>query len=280
MGGIAARLARVPAVILSRRIDNPVRRGLLSYLKYGPLCDRIIAISNGVADALIKGRVNPNKITRVRSVADAKCYQKKGSEAKIRAQFDLDEDTNVVAIIAQLIERKGHRFLFQAAPKILQAFPKTVFLVLGEGELQKDLHELAAQLNIQDKVVFAGFRNDIGEILSIVTVLAHPPTMEGLGVAILQAMAAEVPIVATSVGGIPEAVQDGVNGILIPPRDVEALSDAVIRLLGAPDLRHTMGTAGRRIVEEQFSVDGMVEGVLSVYYDTLKLEKPSVRTAQ
>lgn len=273
MGGIAARLAHVPAVVLSRRIDNPVRRGLISYLKYGPLCDRIIAVSNGVAKALIKGGVDTAKITRVHSVADAKKYQKKGSEEKVRAEFGLDEDTNVIAVISQLIERKGHRFLFQGAPKILESFPKTAFLILGEGRLENDLRKLAASLGIEDKVIFAGFRNNIGELLSIVTVLVHPATMEGFANCALQAMAAEVPVVATAVGGMPESVQDGVNGILVPPRDVDALADAVTRLLGAPELRRTMGEAGRRMVEKQFSVDGMVEGVLAVYRDALDIEK-------
>ena len=280
MGGIAARLARVPAVILSRRIDNPIRRWPLSCLKYGPLCDRIIAVSNGVAKALIKGGVDPTKITCVHSVADAKRYQKKGSEDKVRAEFGLDEDTNVIAIIAQLIERKGHRYLLQAAPEILKAFPKTMFLILGEGRLESDLRQLAASSNIQDKVIFAGFRSDIGELLSIVTVLVHPATMEGFANCVLQAMAAEVPAVVTAVGGMPEAVQDGVNGILVPPRDVESLSSAVIQLLGAPEQRRSMGEAGRRIVEEQFDVDGMVEGVLSVYYDALRSDKSVVHAAR
>ena len=274
MGGIAARLAKVPAVVLSRRIDNPVRRGLLSYLKYGPLCDHIIAVSNGVAGALTKGGVEPDKITRVHSVTDAKRYQKKGSEDKIRSEFGLDEGTNIIAVIAQLIERKGHRFLLQAMPKILESFPKTVILVLGEGQLEGNLRELAASLGIQDKVIFAGFRNDIGELLSITTVLVHPATMEGFANCVLQAMAAKVPVVVSAVGGMPESVHDGVNGILIPPKDVDALADAVMRLLGDPDLRRRMGAAGRQIVEEQFSVDGMVNGVIDVYNKVLN-SKPS-----
>lgn len=272
MGGLAARTAKTQAIILSRRIDNPIRRGLLSMIKYGALCDRIIAVSGGVKNALIQGGVDPGKITVVHSVADAKKYQKKGSEAKVRAEFGLDKNANVIAVIAQLIERKGHRFLFQAAPKILEVFPNTHFLVLGEGRLENDLRQLAASLGIRDKVIFAGFRNNIGELLSITTILVHPATMEGFANCVLQAMAAEVPAVVTEVGGMPESVKDGVNGIVIPPRDVEALANSVIKLLGDPELRAKMGSEGKRIVEEQFSVDGMVEGVLSVYKSVLPRE--------
>lgn len=277
MGGLAARAAKTPAIILSRRIDNPIRRGIFSKLKYGCLCDRIVAVSGGVRDALVLGGVDPGKITIVHSVADARKYQKKGSEDKVRAELGLDENSNVIAVIAQLIERKGHRFLFQAAPKILAAFPNTHFLILGEGRLENDLRQLAASLGIQGKVIFAGFRNNIGELLSITTVLVHPATMEGFANCVLQAMAAEVPAVVTRVGGMPESVQDGVNGIVIPPRDVEALEDSVIRLLGDPGLRAKMGSEGKRIVEDQFSVDGMVEGMLSVYGSVLS---PGERSKQ
>lgn len=272
MGGLAARLAHVPAVVLSRRIDNPVRRGLISKFKYGPLCDRIIAVSNGVVNALTAGGVDPQKITCVHSVIEAKRYQKKGSEQKVRAELGLEEDTNVISIISQLIERKGHRFLFQAAPKILEQFPKTAFLVLGEGKAEFSLRRLAASLGIEDKVIFTGFRNDVGEILSITTVLVHPATMEGFANCVLQAMAAGVPVVVTAVGGMPEAVTDGVNGILIPSRDPNAIADAVIKLLRDPELRCKMGTEGKRIAEVEFNVDTMVEGVLAVYRDVLKMD--------
>lgn len=270
MGGLAARAAKAPTVILSRRIDNPVRHNFVSKLKYGPLCDHIIAISDGVSNALTEGRVDPSKITRVHSAIDAKRYQVEGVQSSIRSELGIGGKTNIIAIIAQLIDRKGHRFLFQAAPKILEEFPDTVFLVLGEGRLEKELHDLAESLGIRDKVVFAGFRDDIPEILSVVTLLVHPAIMEGLGVSILQAMSAGVPVIATNVGGIPEAVRHDVSGILIPPRDSDAISSAVKRLLSSPDLRASMGTASRRIVESEFSVDGMVEGVLTVYRSILK----------
>ncbi|MGB9586737.1 MAG: glycosyltransferase family 4 protein, partial [Armatimonadota bacterium] len=239
---------------------------------YGPLCDHIIAVSNGVVNALTAGGVDPQKITCVHSVIEAKRYEKKGSEQKVRAELGLEEDTNVISIISQLIERKGHRFLFQAAPKILEQFPKTVFLVLGEGKAEASLRRLAASLGIEDKVIFTGFRNDVGEILSITTVLAHPATMEGFANCVLQAMAAGVPVVVTAVGGMPEAVRDGVNGILIPPRDPNAIADAVMKLLRDPELRCKMGAEGKRIAEGEFNVDTMVEGVLAVYRDVLKMD--------
>ncbi|MHB0912497.1 MAG: glycosyltransferase [Armatimonadota bacterium] len=269
MGGIAARTCRVPAVVLSRRIDDPVKKGLLSKLKYGPLCDRIIAISNGIVEALRKGGIREDKIICVRSVVDAKRYQSDATPADVREELGINNGAKVIAVIAQLIERKGHRFLFQAAPRILEAHPDTVFLVLGEGKLEDDLKRQAGALGIGDRVIFAGFRDDISRVLKAIDLLVHPATMEGLGIAILQAMAACVPVVATHVGGIPESVRDGITGLLIPPKNPDAVADAVIRLLGDPGMRRRMGDAGRGIVESEFSVDTMVEGVLSVYRQVL-----------
>lgn len=279
MGGVAARLARAPAVILSRRIDNPVRRGLISYLKYSPLCDRIVTISDAVTGALLEGGVDTAKITRVRSAVDAGAYDV-SPNGRLREALGIPTETRIIGIVGQLIERKGHRYLLDAMPAILERFPDTVLVALGHGPLLSRLRHQAKSLGIERNAMFVGFRNDMPHILRELDVLVHPAIMEGLGVAILQAMAAEVPVVATAAGGMPEAVQDGVNGILVPPRDVEALGDAVIRLLAAPELRRAMGAAGRRIVEERFSVDGMVEGVLSVYYDVLKLPRPSVLAAK
>jgi len=279
MGGVAARLAHAPAIVLSRRIDNPIRRGLLSKLKYGSLCDRIIAISDAVTSALLEGGVNPTKITRVRSAVDAKAYEL-NPNGRFRRALGIPAGKHVIGIVGQLIERKGHRYLLDAMPAILERFPDTVLVALGHGPLLARLRHHAKSLGIEQDVMFVGFRNDMPHILRELDVLVHPATMEGLGVAVLQAMAAELPVVTTAAGGMPEAVQDGVSGILVPPRGVEALSDAVIRLLAAPELRRTMGAAGRRIVEEQFSVDGMVEGILSVYRSALGLPRPSVRAAQ
>jgi len=278
MGGVAARLARVPAVILSRRIDNPVRRGPLSKLKYGTLCDRIITISDAVTNALLEGGVDPAKITRVRSAVDAKAY-KVEPNGRFRKALGVRPETHVIGIVGQLIERKGHRYLLDAMPAILDKFPDTVLVALGQGPLLSHLRNHANSLKIEQNVMFVGFRNDMPHILRELDVLVHPATMEGLGVAVLQAMAAELPVVATAAGGMPEAVQDSVSGILVPPRDAGALSDAVIRLLAAPELRRAMGAAGRRIVEEQFSVDGMVEGILAVYRTALKIEEPLVHAA-
>lgn len=269
LGGIAARLAGVPAVVLSRRIDNPVRRGALSSLKYGMLCDKIITVSEAIRDVLIRGGADPSKIVCVHSVVEASTYDV-GRDQALRRELGIPDDCPLIGIVAQLIDRKGHRYLFDAMPAVLERFPDTRLLVLGIGPLEAKLKNRADALGIGDRVLFTGFRRDIPRVLQELDVLVHPASMEGLGVAVLQAMAARLPVVATPVGGIPESVHDGVNGYLIPPRDAGAIADAVIGLLADPELRDRMGIEGRRIVEEQFCPDRMVEGVLSVYREVMK----------
>lgn len=275
LGGIAARTARAPAVILSRRIDNPVRPGFLTRLKYGVLCDRIITISQAIRDVLLDGGVDSSKIACVHSVVDSAQYDV-DRDPNLRAELGVPGDSPLIGIVAQLIERKGHRYLLEAMPRIIEAYPDTRLIVLGAGPLADVLKRQAETLGVADGVVFAGFRNDMPQVFRELDVLVHPALMEGLGVAILQAMAAGVPVVASPVGGIPEAVQDGVTGIHVPPANPEAVAEAVCRLLGDPALRARMGAAGRAFVEREFSPARMVEGVLSVYRSVLDAKGAAV----
>jgi len=267
-GGLAARACRVKAVILSRRVDYPVRRDPFSVLKYGCLCDKIITVSNAIKKVLIAGKVSPEKIVCVHSVVDPDAYNVR-QNGNVREELGIPEDAPLIGIVAQLIERKGHKYLFDALPAILSKFPNTKVLVLGRGPLEARLRQQVVDLGVSESVIFAGFRKDIPILLSELDILVHPALMEGLGVAILQAMASGIPVIATPVGGIPEAVIDGVTGLLVPPRNSEALGTAVLRLLSSPDIRMAMGQEGKRAVQERFSLDSMVEGTLKVYREVL-----------
>lgn len=265
LGALAARLAGKAKVIIARRVDDPLRRNVFNRLRFGPLCDQVVAVSKGIVAELVKGGVDPGKISQVYSAIQAQDYQKPADPARVRAGLGLAPSGRVVVVISQLIKRKGHRFLFAAAPQILAAHPDTQFLILGEGELHDELQRQVRELGIERQVIFAGYRNDIGEILNVVDVLVHPATMEGFANVAMQAMAAEVPVVSSAVGGMPESVRDGVSGILVPPGDPQALAAAVNRLLGDEELRRRLGRQGKGIVESEFTVEAMVEGNLRVY---------------
>jgi len=265
LGGLGARWGGAPAVVLSRRVDDPVSPSGWNRWRFGPLCDHIIAVSEGIRQVLLEAGVPSEKITCVRSALDLSPFHLSDQPGELRQELGFPEDSLVVGLIAQLIERKGHRYLIEAIPAILARCPHTYFLFCGRGPLENRLRQQVQALGLEERVRFAGFRNDIPRILAGLDVVVHPALREGLGVALLEAMAARRPIVATRVGGIPEAVRHGENGLLVPPADSAALGEALITLLTEAELRERLGQRGRDIVEREFSVDQMVEGNLRVY---------------
>ena len=267
LGGLAARLTGTPC-ILTRRVDNPENRQW-ARLKYR-LFDRVITISEGIREVLISEGVPAEKITRVHSAVDQWQYNQPCDTSWFREEFGLDADSVVCGVVAQLIDRKGHRYLLRAVPEILHAVPSAVFLIFGKGPLEDQLRTACRDMGIEGRVRFTGFREDLDRILGCLDLVIHPASMEGLGVSLLQAAAAGVPIVGTRVGGIPEIVQDGINGYLVPPRNVHSIVDAVTHILTDKNLARRMGEEGRRITRELFSVEAMVEGNLKVYREIMK----------
>jgi glycosyltransferase involved in cell wall biosynthesis len=266
MGGLTARVCGTKSV-LSRRVDNPERPWVVA-LKYR-LYDRVIAISQGIADVLNQQGVPEEKLVCVRSAVDMERYQQPCDRARFREAFGVAEGALVMGVAAQLIPRKGHRYLLEAMPRLVQVFPQLQLLLFGKGPLQDTLEQQIEALALQRHVTLAGFRHDLPQLLPCLDLLVHPALMEGLGVSLLQAASAGLPIVAVDAGGMPEAVEDGINGLLVAPGNVEALIDAVHRLLSDESLRHRMGESGREKMRREFSVEHMVLGNLTVYRDLL-----------
>jgi glycosyltransferase involved in cell wall biosynthesis len=261
-GGIAARLTGTPCV-LSRRVDNPEPRWLVA-LKYG-LFDQVITISEGIRAVLMSEGLSPLKVSCVRSAVDATPYLAPVDAAAFRREFDLPASSRVIGVVAQLIPRKGHRYVIDAIDALRQSHPDVRVLFFGQGPLRAELEAEVTQRGLADLIRFAGFRTDLPRWLGGLDILAHPADMEGLGVSLLQASAAAVPIVASRAGGLPEAVADGESGLLIAPCDVAGLIDTLRRLLDDAPLRHRLGAAGRARILAGFSVDAMVEGNLAIY---------------
>jgi glycosyltransferase involved in cell wall biosynthesis len=174
----------------------------------------------------------------------------------------------VVACVGNLYPYKGHDILVEAAPRILAAFPETRFLIAGEdrGAMPAVRARIDA-LGLSGSFCLAGLRDDVPSILARATILAHPSFEEGLPNAVLEAMSAGKPVVATAVGGTPDAVVDGETGLLVPPADPEALAEAVISLLRDPSRIREMGDAGRRRARSGFSLEGMVRDTMAVYLE-------------
>ncbi len=217
LGGQAARMAAVPAV-LSRRVDN-LDLSFFATLRYRPF-QRIIAISENVALSLHDSGVNPDRVTIIRSAVNVDDINATPDCEAFREEFAIDTGDFVVAVVAQLIPRKGHRFLFDVIPNLRDTHPGIRVVVLGDGSGEGDLRALAAQLHLGGTVQFAGFRDDLDNYLGCFDLLVHPATQEGLGVAMLKAAAAAVPVIAFDIAGAKEAVIHGRTGVPVPPGDV------------------------------------------------------------
>lgn len=267
LGGVAARLTGTKCV-LTRRVDNP-EPPILARVKYR-LYDRIITISEGITRVLTREGVPPEKLVLVPSAVDTSGFGKPADRDWFRKEFRLPENALACATVAQLIPRKGHADLLAAVPAILEAVPRARFLLFGKGPLEGALRRTCGDLGIGEKVYFAGFRDDLERVFPCLDLLIHPALMEGLGVSLLQASASGVPIVGARAGGIPEAVADGVTGILVEPGQPEALADAAVSILSDPALAGKMGAEGKKLVRERFSIEAMVRGNLEVYREMME----------
>jgi glycosyltransferase involved in cell wall biosynthesis len=266
MGGLAARLTGVPA-ILSRRVDHP-EPAILAAFRYRPF-RQVIAISESVAASLRESGLDARRITVIRSAVDHRGFGNGVDAVDFRRRFGLDPEALVIAAAGQLIPRKGHRYLLEAMAGLVRSHPKLVLLVFGQGELAAELEEQAGQLELGEHVQFVGFREDLDDYLGAADLLVHPALREGLGVAMLKAQAAGVPVVAFDVAGSREAVAHDRSGILVPPKDVRGLGQAISRLLDDPVLRRRLGEAARERMRSEFSIEAMVDQHLQVYEATL-----------
>ena len=265
-GGIAAKLTQTPC-ILSRRVDNPESRLLVS-LKYR-LYDHVITISEAIRQVLLSEGVPPEKVTCVRSAVDPEPYLHPVDRAAMQEEFSLPENVIIIGIVAQLIPRKGHAYLIEAIERLTKEYPSVRVLCFGQGPLRSQLEAIVQQKGLSGIIQFTGFRTDLPRWLGGLDILAHPADMEGLGVSLLQAAAAAVPVVTTRAGGLPEAIQEGETGILIEPADISALATALKQLIDDTDLRLTLGLAGRKRIMTDFSVEAMARGNLDVYRKVL-----------
>lgn len=262
LSALAGWQARIP-MIYSRRVDNPPH-WLERHGKF-PLFRTVITISQGIREVLIEAGVDSDRVVCIPSAVDTDCYTPNGDRSWFRTEFGLPDDALTVGMVAQLIPRKGHHILFEALPEVLSRHAEVRVLLFGQGPLAEELTKTITQNGWQERVILAGFRRDLERVIPCLDVLVHPALMEGLGVSLLEAAAAGVPIIASRVGGIPEVVKPGLTGELIPPNDSQALCEHLQHLIPDSDRRQRYGLSARAWVLEHFSIERMVRDNCAVY---------------
>lgn len=268
-GALAARAAGRP-VVLSRRVDYPLRDSALVRWRYTRWYDHIIAISEAIRQVLIQGGIRPDHVTTVHSSVDIHQFRPNPEAAAVaRAEMGVPPGAPLFGIVAHMIRRKGHDVLFQAVARLSGTAPDMRVAIFGKGEEEQRLRELARTLDIEKHLLWRGFNEQLHTVLPGIDCLVHPARLEGLGVAILQALACGKPVIACPVGGIPEAVRPPLDGWLTPVDDDAALADAMAEMMADPEAAAEKGRAGRALMERSFSVDAMVEGNIAVYRGVL-----------
>jgi len=201
---------------------------------------------------------------------------KGGFIGEFKKELGLSEDSILIGIVGRLVPIKGHRYFLEAAAainaelKVKSEKLKVVFVIIGDGELRQELEDYTKELGIVDNIIFTGFRQDLPNIYADLDVVVLSSINEGTPVSIIEAMAAGKPVVATNVGGVPSLVKDGVNGLLIKPQDVNALTEAILKLLRDPDLRQKMGKEGQQNVFPLYDISQLVKRVDSLYSSLTK----------
>ena len=265
LGMLAALLYRPVRTVVARRVDYPMARGALSRLKYRHV-DGYVAISEAVRRILVADGIPPGRVHLVRSGIrppdDDELASLRARRGALRRERGLPEGGHVVLNVGNLVGHKGQEILPRAA-RILP--PEVTVLIAGDGPERSGLVAAIAREGVADRVRLLGQRTDLPELYALADVYVQPSTSEGLGTAMLDAMAWALPVVATMAGGIPEAVRDGENGILLAGRNPYLLGEAIKKLCGEEELSVRLGRRGREIARTEFSDERMVRGTLAAY---------------
>ncbi len=279
----AARLASVPVIVAAIRDTGaylPTQHRAAQRL-ICRLAHVVLTNASAVREWLITEGYRPEAVEVIRNGIDLARFAQPRMEGGVREELGIPKDAPVVAMLARVNRLKGAEYFIEAAGAVATRFPDTRFLVIGDALLMTDgvvgpnadykreLEDLIRKHGLAGRVIFTGFRLDVPELLGEVTVSVHPSLSEALSNAVLESMAAGVPVVATRVGGTPEIIEDGVTGLLVPPRDSAALAHAICRALSDRGLAARMGHAGRRRIVEHFSLARMVRETEQLYADRL-----------
>lgn len=274
LGVTAARFAGIPAIISSQRdlshFDwyKGMRRTLLR--KVQGMSQAVLVNATPIRDGLLEeGKLDPQKLRVIHNGVDTDRFQH-GRRDRDRFVPGGDDGMFVVLVGNMHDDVKGHPWVIGAAPPVVREFPKTRFVFAGDGAFRPTLERQVADLGLQSNFVFLGRRTDIPDLLASCDIAVLPSRAEGLPNAVLEYMAAGLPTIVSRVGGNPELVQEGVTGMLVPPQDATALSDALLRLLRGPGLARQMAANGRRLATQDFSFDRLIREIDSLYTELLE----------
>jgi len=235
--------------------------------------DRVVAVSDVLRDEILRSRVTKEKVIVINNGVDIKMLQATDHRLQVKKSLELKDDDRVIGTIGRLTLEKGHIYLLEAFVKVISELPNVKLLIVGDGPLRESLESRVRSLELKDKVIFTGFRNDISEILSILDVFVLPSLNEGMPIALLEAMATQKPIIATKVGAIPKLIEHNKTGLLIEPKDADAIYKSIDLLLKDNEKAKLLSLNAFERVKNEFSSSVMAQRYLAVYKETLNESK-------
>jgi glycosyltransferase involved in cell wall biosynthesis len=243
----------------------------LLYRAVSPWTERIICVSEGVRESFLRRTgIRRDRVTLIRNGIDVNrfTHPNRGGRTgvdRIRKGLGLPPDAVLVGTVGRLDPQKGHPYLIRAVPAVLRHFPETYFLLVGRGDREPPLRRLAGSLGVENRVLFTGFRNDIPDLLHALDIFLLPSLYEGLPLALIEAGAASLPVVATSVAGVSELMRDGDTGILVRPGDPGEIAGALVRMLGNRELARKMGERLRERIVRDFPIESTIRQTDALY---------------
>lgn len=259
-----------PPIVVSRRVDFAIGGNWFSRRKYLHPAAYYLAISTAVRDVLIRGGVASDRIWLVPSGVDPAKFTYQTDRCATRRELGIAHDEFLVCNVGALTDHKDHATLIGAARIAVAEAPRLRFIVLGEGELRASLEAQIARAGLGQQFRLLGFRDNVERYLAASDLFALSSHMEGLCTSLLDAMLLGLPIVATRAGGVPDIVIAGETGLLVEPRQSEALARAIVRVMQDGDLRSRLAASGQRRVREHFTVERTIELTLAAYGEILE----------
>lgn len=252
-----------PLVVASRRVDFHLQRHSFSKWKYRQV-DLFIAASQAVKAILESDGIPAAQIVVVHDGIDVAKIGRLPT-IDLHRELWLPHGAPVLVNVGALVDHKGQRYLIDAMALVQRRIPDAHLVIFGEGELRPHLERQVRERHLDKHVQLPGFRADVMQLVKSADLFVMSSVTEGLGSTVLDAMAAGLAVVGTRAGGIPEAIVDGVTGVLVAPADAQGLADEIVRLLEDAPLRQRMGQAGLARVREHFGVSQLLEGTLTAY---------------
>ncbi len=256
-------------LVASRRVDYHIKKNWFSQFKYkSRFIDKIVCISYAIENVLIQDDVPQNKLVTIHSGIDINKFSNMPTPENFKRDLGIAENKILIGTIAAMSGQKDYPNLLKAAKIVVEQNDDVIFCAVGDGPHRQKIIKMADEFGLMNRFIFAGFREDIGNFLKAFDIFVLASKKEGLGTSILDAQSVGLPVIACEVGGIPEIISDGKNGLLVPPKNEQKLAEAILKLVKNTQFRKKLGENARESVK-QFDIHRTIEKNIKLYEQIL-----------